>query len=101
MRGSGRGSERVAGGRSAHEAARGYRRDREEVERLVSPRLRRVLAAAEAGALDELLARYAGRRRRNGGDSLEAALTELLEDLPGSFYPVYNAERGRWELGIR
>lgn len=104
------GSEGLAGARGAHgevmsvhEGEAGRDRGREDlgVERFVSPRLRQVLAAAEPGAREELLATGAERLRRNGPDGLEAVLSELLEALPGSFYPVYNSERRRWELGIR
>lgn len=101
MRLSGEGSEEVADGMSALEGDAGRDREREDLGRFVSPRLRQILAAAETATRDELLATGSERLRRNDPERLEAVLSELLEDLPGSFYPVYNADRERWELGIR
>lgn len=92
--------EGQGGAMSAPGAEAGRTPGREDVGRFVSPLLRQVLAAADSAARDELLGAGAGRLRWSGAESLEAVLTELLEDVPGSFYPVYNAERERWELGI-
>lgn len=101
MRLSGEGSEEVADGISAHEGDAGRDWDREDMGRFVWPRLRQILAAAEAATRDELLATGSERRQRNDPERLKAVHSELLESLPGSFYPVYNAERELWQLGIR
>lgn len=101
MRVSGEGSEEVADGMSVHAGDVARVRDRQGVGRFVSPRLRQIVAAAETAARDGLLPAGSERPGGNDPERLEAALSELLEGLPGSFYPVYNAERERWELGIR
>lgn len=101
MRVFGEGSDEVADSMSAHGGAAGRDRDREDLGRFVSPRLRQILAAADTAARDELLATGSEAWGPDGPERLEAVLTELLEGLPGSFYPVYNSDQQRWELGIR
>lgn len=90
----------MADGTSTHERAVGPDRDSEDVWRFLSPRLRRMVGGGDPSVRDERWGTGPDPFDRGDPEAVKKLLAKRLAELPGSFSPVYNGERQRWEVRI-